>query len=180
MTLFDQLRALQGFVRDMGMGASQLSLPAPRLLLLPDASSEDAMEEILFSKVITEPEILEVSKDLFQSGFYNQAVCEAFKALDKYIQSKTKIHSASGTKLMNDTFSPIAPGLVWSERTSTSEIDEQKGYHFLFSGAFTGIRNPATHEIDWISDHTNALDAVLVAQHLLRKAKAARTTNVTL
>ena len=173
MDIFGRLRALQDFVREMGMGASQLALPAPRLLLLPDASSEDALEEVLFSKMIMEVEIVNVARDLFESGFYNQAVCEAFKALDKYIQSKSENISSSGTKLMNDVFSPNDPKLVWSERRSTSEVDEQKGYHFLFSGAFTGIRNPATHEIDWISDHTAAFDAILLAQHLLRRAKAA-------
>lgn len=157
----------------MGLGASQLALPAPRLLLLPDASSEDVKEEVIFSKIVTEEEIVSVSRDLFVSGFFNQAVFEAFKALDKYIQLKAKNSSSSGAKLMNDVFSPNNPALQWSERKTTSEIDQHRGYHFLFSGAFTGIRNPTGHEIDWIDDHTEALDAILIAQHLLRRAKAA-------
>jgi uncharacterized protein (TIGR02391 family) len=174
MGLFDRIRDLQTTIREIGLGGSQLSLPAPRLLLLPDPNAGEALEEVIFSQIVTEPEIVNVSRDLFESGFYNQAVAEAFKALDKYIQEKVGVHDSSGTKLMNDVFSPNKPMLEWSDRKTISEIDEQKGYHFLFSGAFTGIRNPTTHEIEWISDHQEALDSILVAQHLLRRAKEAQ------
>ena len=150
-----------------------LALPAPKLLLLPDPASIDAKEELLFTQIVTEEEIVAVSRDLFESGFYNLAVVEAFKALDIFIKKKAKASKVSGTALMNLVFSPNKPMLAWTERQSTSEEDEQKGYHFLFSGSFTGIRNPCTHEINWIDDHGTALDAILVAQHLLRKAKSA-------
>ncbi len=54
-----------------------------------------------------------------------------------------------------------------------SEIDEQKGYHRLFSGAMLGIRNPSTHEFGWVDEPELALELVVFAQHLLRKAKLA-------
>ena len=124
----------------MGLGASQLALPAPRLLLLPDSSSVDAKEEILFGQVVTEPEIVSVSRDLFESGFYNQAVEESYKALDKLIQSISENYNLSGAKLVNEIFSTTDPVLCWSDRRSLSELDEHKGYFFLISGAFLGIR----------------------------------------
>lgn len=171
--LLKKLRELQQWIREEGLGGSMLSLPAPKLLLLPDPTSIDAKEELLFTQIVTEEENVAVCRDLFESGFYNQAVVEAFKALDIFIKKKAKATKVSGATLMNLVFSPSNPKLAWSERQSTSEEDEQKGYHFLFSGSFTGIRNPCTHEINWISDHETALDAILLAQHLLRKAKAA-------
>ena len=172
MNLISGLRDLQQKIREIGLGMSTLALPAPKLLLLPydDGSSK---EEILFSQIVTEAEISDVSRDLFESGFYNQAVSEAFKALNKYIQEKSGKVDVSDTSLMNLVFSEKNPILEWSKRTITSEKDEQKGYMFLFSGSFTGIRNPCSHEIDWIDNHETALDAILLAQHLLRKARAA-------
>lgn len=37
-----------------------------------------------------------------------------------------------------------------------------------------GIRNPTTHEFGWVDDPEVALELIVFAQHLLRKAKAAR------
>jgi uncharacterized protein (TIGR02391 family) len=173
MTLIEKLREFQQKVRDVGLGLSTLALPAPKLLLLPSCEDERSKEEILFSHVVTEIEIVDVSRDLFESGFYNQAVSEAFKALNKFIQKKSGRHDLSDTSLMNLVFSEKDPTLIWSDRKSISKRDEQKGYMFMFSGSFTGIRNPCGHEIDWIDDHQTALDAILLAQHLLRKGKAA-------
>lgn len=172
-SLIDRLRALQTFIREEGLAGTMLALPAPRLLLLPAPESQDAREEALFSQLVIEDEIVNVSKDLFQSGFFNQAVEEAYKALDSFIRSKSGLKRQSGTTLMNNTFSPSNPVLYWSERSSISEEDEHRGYHQLYSGSFTGIRNPVAHESAWIEDHTTALDAILIAQHLLRKAKLA-------
>lgn len=173
---FDRLRSLQSFIKERGLGSSQLTLPAPRLLLLPDPSSVDAKEEVLFAQFVTEEEIVSVCKDLFESGFYSQAVEESFKALDKLIKSASGNNMLSGVKLVNEVFSPNDPVLCWSDRSTISEIDEHKGYHQIFAGVFLGIRNPTSHEIGWISDHTQALDAILIAQHLVRKTKKAIKT----
>lgn len=171
--LLNRIRALQEFVRDRGFGGTLLALPAPKLLLLPHPSPDEVKEEVLFRHIVTEPEIIEVSGDLFESGFFNQAVEESFKALDKFVQAKTGMIKHSGVELMNNAFSPNKPKLAWSDRTSPSQDNEHRGYHSIFQGSFTGIRNPVTHEINWISDHQSALDAILLAQHLLRKAKCA-------
>ena len=74
---------------------------------------------------------------------------------------------------MELVFSPNDPELYWSGRVSQSQIDEQHGYHRLFSGAMLGIRNPVTHEFNWVDDAELALELIAFAQHLLRKAKRA-------
>ncbi|WP_447765300.1 TIGR02391 family protein [Sphingopyxis panaciterrae] len=176
MKLIDRLRELQQHLREIGFGLSTLALPAPKLLLLPSSQDEQSKEEILFSQLVTEPEISNVCSDLFESGFYNQAVTEAFKALNKFVQKKSGRKDVSDSSLMNLVFSEKDPILYWSARSSTSEKDEQKGYMFLYAGGFTGIRNPCAHEIGWIDDHQSALDAILFAQHLIRKAKKASVT----
>ncbi|GEM_PF-988437 len=154
---------------------STISLPAPKFLLLPSSQDESSKEEILFSHLVKEPEIESVSRDLFESGFYNLAVFEAFKALNKFIQEKSCRNDLSDRKLMQQVFSENDPTLFWSDRNSISEKDEQKGYMLIYEGSFAAIRNPCSHETDWIDDHQTALDAILIAQHLLRKAKTAYT-----
>jgi Protein of unknown function (Hypoth_ymh) len=47
----------------------------------------------------------------------------------------------------------------------------------LFMGAMTGIRNPVTHEFNWVEEEDIALELLLFAQHLLRKAKTAQVTS---
>src|SRR3546814_19533459 len=72
---------------------------------------------------------------------------------------------------MEHVFAPAAPYLRWSEMETSSQIDEQKGYHRLYSGAMLGIRNPTTHEFGWIDEPELALELIVFAQHLLRKRK---------
>jgi uncharacterized protein (TIGR02391 family) len=143
------------------------------LALAPSAEASSA----IFAKTMTEPEILEASRDLFASGHYSLAVQEAYKAVEKFVQSKAKESGLSGTKLMHNVFSAEAPRLFWTERTRTSEEDEQKGYMMLYAGAMLGIRNPVTHEFNWVEDEDIALELLLFAQHLLRKARSARTAS---
>jgi hypothetical protein len=75
---------------------------------------------------------------------------------------------------MQQVFSTASPKLFWSNRTTISEQDEQKGYLQLYAGAMLGIRNPVTHEFGWIDDPLLSLELILFAQHLLRKAKLAQ------
>jgi uncharacterized protein (TIGR02391 family) len=145
-------------------------------MLALEAPSTEASSAV-FAKTVTEPEVLEVSRDLFASGHYSLAVQEAYKAVEKFVQRKAKENGLSGTKLMHSVFSADAPRLFWTDRKKTSEEDERKGYMMLYAGAMLGIRNPVTHEFNWIEDQDIALELLLFAQHLLRKAKTAKTSS---
>lgn len=171
------LRQFREFLLEIGAGQSTLLLPAPRMLTL--AAPEDSADpQRLFGTLIVEKEIVGVARDLFVSGHFSLAIQEAFKALEKYLQTKSA-NSTSGTSLMDQIFSPKGPTLVWSERTTQSEIDEHSGYHRLFSGAVMGIRNPCTHEFNWVEDADTALELLSLVQHLLRKAKSATLASQT-
>tara|TARA_B100000378_G_scaffold275330_1_gene271153 strand:- start:18 stop:557 length:540 start_codon:yes stop_codon:yes gene_type:complete len=171
--LLENLKKVQGFINEIGMGASFLALPRPKTQLLSYEPAEKHLPEAIYDKIIEEIEIVEVSRDLFESGYYNLSVSEAFKALDIFIKKKVGETEASGAKLVQRVFSVGDPELVWSDRKTLSEKDHHRGYHLLFQGGFTGIRNPTTHELDWITEPEDALDALMLAQHLLRKAKLA-------
>ena len=171
--VLDQIRRLQEFLFEAGFARSVLALPAPRMLALPSTTSDSAASSNVFAITIIEPEIEEVSRDLFASGHYSLAVQEAYKAVDKFIAGKLSMDEVSGTGLMDQAFSPNSPLLSWSVRKTISQQDEQKGYHRLFSGAMLGIRNPVTHEFNWVEDPQLALELLVFAQHLIRKAKLA-------
>jgi uncharacterized protein (TIGR02391 family) len=172
--LADSLRKLQEYIFEVGLARSVLALPAPRMLSLPSPTSDEAMAGNVFVLTVVEPEIVDVARDLFVSGHYALAVQEAYKVVDKLVASLAGRKGLHGTALMDSVFGPKAPILVWTERQNQSEQDEQSGYHRLFSGAMLGIRNPVTHEIKWIDDADVALELLVFAQHLIRKAKAAK------
>ena len=175
--ILDGIRRLQEHLFELGVARSVLALPAPRMLALPAPTSEAADFVSIFARVVKEKEIKEVSFDLFASGHYNLSVSEAYKAIDKHVGGRVPSVKQNGTTLMDAVFSPTAPRLKFSELATTSQTDEQKGYHRLFSGAMLGIRNPTVHEFDWVQEPELALELIVFAQHLLKKAKGAQLTS---
>jgi uncharacterized protein (TIGR02391 family) len=143
------------------------------MLALSSPTAEASEPASVFARLVTEPEIQSVCSDLFVSGHYNLSVAEAFKAVDKFIAERVPHLTQNGTTLMDQAFAPGSPYLRWSKMETNSEIDEQKGYHRLYSGAMLGIRNPTTHEFGWVDEPELALELIVFAQHLLRKAKSA-------
>ena len=165
---------LQELVNRLGFG-KRLLLPAPPTTpLLADLSEEGKDDFAAFGEIITESEIIDVSRDLYASGHYSLAVQEAFKTIEKFVLGRVGGTTKSATALMEAVFSPSSPQLFWTDRKTQSEKDEQAGYQRIFAGAMIGIRNPTTHEFGWIDDSKTALELLCVAQHLLRKAKLAR------
>jgi uncharacterized protein (TIGR02391 family) len=172
--ILEGIRKFQEHLLEVGLARAILALPAPRMLALSSPTAEGSEPASVFARVVTEPEIEQVSRDLFVSGYYSLAIQEAYKAVDKYVASRVGPFPSSGTELMDFAFSPGSPVLHWTDRLNRSEEDEQKGYHRLYSGAMMGIRNPVTHEFNWIEDPNIALELIVFAQHLLRKARVAK------
>lgn len=107
-------------------------------------------------------------RKLFDDGHYPEATFEAFKFIDKFVQKHSRI-SESGMKLMMQVFDEARPVLQLTALSSPSEIDEQKGYRFLFSGAVMAIRNPRGHEVNVNDDPDTCLDHLAFASLLLRR-----------
>ena len=111
-------------------------------------------------------------RHLFDDGHYAEATFEAFKFVDKVVQKHSKI-GESGMKLMMQVFDEGKPSLRLTPLTNASEIDEQKGYRFLFSGAVMAIRNPRGHEINLNDDVDTCLVHLTFASLLLRRLEQA-------
>jgi uncharacterized protein (TIGR02391 family) len=114
------------------------------------------------------PSIVELTKKLFDDGHYSQATFEAFKYIDKEIQGITSTNK-SGYKLMMDTFNEISPKIKLTNLSNQSEIDEQQGYKFIFTGSVLAIRNPRGHEYKIKESLNECLDHLSFASLLKRR-----------
>ena len=166
------IKKLQEFALEIGLSRAILAIAAPRMMLLEDHQVEE--DSAVFARSVSEVEIIDVSRDLFASGHYSLSVQEAYKAVEKYVQFKSGKENLSGSSLMSTIFSAANPVLSWTDRKTPSEQDEQKGYMYLYMGSMIGIRNPVVHEFGWVESGGQALELILFAQHLLRKAKEAK------
>lgn len=105
---------------------------------------------------------------LFDDGHYSYATFEAFKYIDKEV-SRLSSKSETGYKLMMTAFNEQNPLIKLNDLSSTSKIDEQLGYKFLFAGGISGIRNPRGHEYGVKDDVETCLSHLSFGSMLLRK-----------
>src|SRR5208282_6504323 len=90
--------------------------------------------------------IHEVSFPLFVGEHYDQAIFDAYKALNNYVKDKSGRADLDGKDLMVQVFSSKNPILQLNPLQNESDEDEQEGFMFLYMGSMVGIRNPKAHE----------------------------------
>lgn len=114
-------------------------------------------------------------RKLFDDGHYADATFTAFKYLDKLVSKHSNIRD-SGYKLMMDAFNGEKPGepkLQLTPLASVSDVDEQKGFRFVFAGSVWAIRNPRGHEYSIIDDVDTCLDHLTFLSMLIRRLESA-------
>lgn len=107
-------------------------------------------------------------RSLFDDGYGAEATFHAFKFIEKIVQK----HSGSteiGRKLMMIAFKKDTPLIKLNDLVNDSELDEQEGYSFIFSGAVMAIRNPGGHEIELSDDPDVCLEHLAFGTFLLRR-----------
>ncbi|MEV7931338.1 TIGR02391 family protein [Curtobacterium sp. NPDC089185] len=109
-----------------------------------------------------------VVRELFDNGHYSQSTFEALKFLDEEIQRITG-SSDFGKSLMMNVFNEKNPKLALNTLTSTSEVNEQEGFKFIFAGTMTAIRNPRGHQAAVVDDPDTCLDHLGLTSMLLRR-----------
>jgi uncharacterized protein (TIGR02391 family) len=107
-------------------------------------------------------------RKLFDDGHFADATYTAFKYLDKKVQQHSGVRD-SGYKLMMEAFDDAKPKLQLTPLKTISEVDEQKGYRFVFAGSMWAIRNPRGHEFDVVDDPDTCLDHLSFVSMLLRR-----------
>ncbi len=74
---------------------------------------------------------------------------------------------------MMNVFNKDKPVVQLTSLNSPSEIDEQEGFRFLFSGGVMAIRNPRGHEFGVVDDIDMCLDHLAFASLLIRRLQQA-------
>ena len=69
---------------------------------------------------------------------------------------------------MRAVFSPKNPILRLNKLETRSDRNEQQGYMEIFAGTMIGIRNPRVHEYDLEDSPVEALERLVMANHLMR------------
>ena len=109
---------------------------------------------------------------LFDDGHYAESTFEAFKFVDKEVARISK-HQDTGFNLMMQAFNESSPSVRLNKMIEITEINEQKGYKFLFAGSVLAIRNPRGHEHSQLDDVDTCLDHLAFASLLLRRLQQA-------
>ena len=82
----------------------------------PSKSAPVEDSNALLDAIVTEPELREEVRQLFNDGHYPQAVEEGFKYLNNLVKRRTGV-AADGAGLMTTAFSPGTPLLRLSKLT---------------------------------------------------------------
>ena len=114
------------------------------------------------------PDLPPKVRRLFDDGHYGEATFEACKFLDNFV-GKHAPKTKSGERRMMDAFAETKPVIQLTGLSNDSEVDEQRGYRFLFAGTMIAIRNPRGHD-DSLSDNPlTCLDHLALVSTLLRR-----------
>ncbi|WP_432021686.1 TIGR02391 family protein [Streptomyces parvus] len=119
------------------------------------------------------PDLPNKVRDLFDDGYGEQSVFEAFKFIEKEVKRISNLRNKTGYALMMDAFNETNAKIRLNHLSTESDFDEQRGYKSIFAGAAAGIRNPRGHEIDIGDTPDEALDYLALASLLLRRLDAA-------
>lgn len=119
------------------------------------------------------PDLPSRVRKLFDDGHWEQSVFEAFKFIEKEVKRLSGLSGKTGYALMMDAFNEEKARIKLNDLITESDVDEQKGFKFIFAGAATGIRNPRGHEVDIGDTPDEALDYLGLGSLLLRRLDAA-------
>ena len=122
-----------------------------------------------FDNQITFTGLVRCTRELFAGGHYSLAVEKAFVYVENLVKKRSGVSGKYGSNLMQTVFSVQNPFIKLNAGVTDSDRDEQRGYMEVFAGAMTGIRNPRAHAHDWIDEPKEALELLVLANHLVRK-----------
>jgi len=115
------------------------------------------------------PAIDRVSRSLFQSEHYPQAVFEATKALNNYVKDISNLSTLDGKELMSRAFNTNNGTVKLNDLSTESFKNEQEGYMHMLMGIMQGIRNPKAHDEVTLEDPIRALDFLSLVNLLIKK-----------
>ena len=97
-------------------------------------------------------------------GEYDVAAFQAMKGVEVAVREAARLEAGlSGVKLMHAAFGPDGP-----LTDPNMDRGEQVGRMDLFAGAIASYKNPHSHRDGDLDDPQEAIEIILLANHLLR------------
>ena len=142
----------------------------PEVISVADATIAKGTRfwQVKFDLLVTDGGLREACWNLFMDGHYAEAVRNACTYIDNKVRDKSGEVEKFGADLMLTAFSAKNPLLKLNNLQTLSERNEQSGYMHIFQGVMTGIRNPRSHECNVEDDPEEALEMLVLANHLAR------------
>jgi uncharacterized protein (TIGR02391 family) len=139
----------EGLRRGLGKSKAQLeAIKSGFIEKLTDAGRTSASKGLkAFEGLELHPDIEHAAGQLYRDGHYANAIGDAVKALNARVRLRSGVDDKDGTTMMETVFSPKNPVLKCNALADQSDIDEQRGFMMMFSGAVAGLRNPRAHKI---------------------------------
>jgi uncharacterized protein (TIGR02391 family) len=119
----------------------------------------------LLPKEILHPKIADPVWRAFMRGEFDVAAFQAMKAVEVSVRVASGLgDNLIGVKLMREAFAPGAGSLT----DMNTEGGERVGRMELFAGAIASYKNPHSHRDVNLDNPSEAIEIILLANHLLR------------
>jgi uncharacterized protein (TIGR02391 family) len=150
----------------------QRDIPTIESLAEKHAREGEPAEVFFGFEDLLHPVILEYAYQQYQNGHLRDAVLNAFVAVFDLIRERTG-SKFDGQALVSEVFSLEKPQLIFSEISTDSGRNDQKGFLQILTGAYIGVRNPKAHSLHHDLDEKSAAQYLVFASLLARRVSEA-------